>query len=52
MVKVTAQDFFGFFGLCNSLLIGLGQDQQQHLCILWESTIGGSVTVAASVDDM
>ena len=37
--------------LGNSLLIGLGQDQQKHMC-MGESTVRGSVAVAVGVDDM
>ena len=40
-------------GLRNSLLMGVGQDQQQHMLrILGELAGGGSVAVAVCVGDM
>ena len=36
-------------GLCSSLLMGLGQDQQQHPAV---DTRGGSVLEAVGVNDM
>ena len=51
MVKKNQHEKRLFLGLCNSLLIGLGQDQQL-LCILGELAGGGSKTVAAGISVM
>ena len=40
-----------FLGLCKTLLMGLGQDQQQHPAGR-ELAGGGSVAVAVGVSDM
>ena len=42
-----------FLGLCDSLLMGLGQEQQQHPAVhTGELAGGGSVAVAVGVSDM
>ena len=42
-----------FFSPCNSLLMGLGQDQQQHPTVhIGGISRGGSVAVAVGVRDM
>ena len=49
MVESCRSENSWFFGLRDSLLMGLGQDQQQHPFV---HTGGGSVAVAVGVIDM
>ena len=45
--------FFCFWGLCNSLLMDLGQEPQQHPALHSEGlAVGGSVAVAVGISDM
>ena len=51
-LKIAARKIDDFVGLCNSLLMGLGQDQQHPAVHTGGLVEGGSVAVAVGISDM